>query len=113
MCTISSILLKPTILSYRGSGWAKLNIDKYFTQETDIEKIILVSNVFKDIEILSDKKPELAHAVFFDFKNHFFDKYPDYDGSTAILISEYEKIIRNQPNLIHPFFSNKQQGIIN
>ena len=94
------------------SGWAKLNIDKYFTQETDIEKIILVSKVFKDIEILSDKKPELAHAVFFDFKNHFFDKYPGYDGPTAILIFEYEKIIRNRPNSFVPSSVISNRGLL-
>lgn len=84
------------------SGWAKLNIEKYFSEETDIEKIIIVSEVFKDMEILSKQKPELGHAIFFDFKNHFFDKYPNYDGPTARLIFEYERIIQNFPNSFIP-----------
>jgi O-antigen ligase len=94
------------------SGWAKLNIDKYFSQETDIHKNILVSKVFKDIETLSDQNPELALAIFFDFKNHFFDKYPSYDGPTANLIFEFEGMIQNHPNPFIPSSVLSNKGLI-
>ena len=94
------------------SGWAKLNIDKYFSQETDIHKVILVSKVFKDIETLSDQKPELALAIFFDFKNHFFDKYSSYDGPTANLIFEFERMIQNHPNPFIPSSVLSNKGLL-
>ena len=75
ICFIFSIsYVNPSFNVISSSEWSKLNADQYFTKETDIEKIILVSEVFKDIEILSTNKPDLAHAIFWDFKNTFFDK---------------------------------------
>jgi hypothetical protein len=101
--------VNPSFNVISSSEWSKLNADQYFTKETDIEKIILVSEVFKDIEILSTNKPDLAHAIFWDFKNTFFDKYPNYDGAMAKLILEYDRLIQTKTNKFIPssVISNK------
>ncbi len=84
------------------SEWSNLNIERFFTQETDIEKIIMTSEVFQDIKYISQQNPELAHAIFFDFKNRFFDRYPKDKGTVSKLILEYENLIKVNSNLYIP-----------
>ncbi|MBT3668546.1 MAG: O-antigen ligase family protein [Opitutae bacterium] len=113
ICLLFSLsYTNPSFTVINNSGWAKLNIDKYFTHETDIEKIIMVSEIFKDIKILSKKKPELAHAIFWDFKKRFFDKYPNHKGPMAKLILEYDKIIQLKANRLIPSSALSNKGLL-
>jgi O-antigen ligase len=82
--------------------WNELNIEKALSEETSIEKIIMVSESFKNISSLSYVNPNLSHTVFFDFKNRYFDEFPKSNSSSANLIHDYEKLISLTPSGFFP-----------
>ena len=49
----------PTYQVLENKDWAKLEIENSLAQETDIEKIVMVSESFKNIMVLSKTNPSL------------------------------------------------------
>jgi len=92
----------PTYKVLENKDWAKLEIENSLAQETNIEKIVMVSESFKNIMVLSKTNPSLSHTVFFDFKNRYFDKFPNSITSSAKLIIKYENLITLSPHLFLP-----------
>ena len=101
--------------SYRileNKEWNELNFEEVLSEETNIEKIIMVLENFKNISDLSSVNPNLAHTVFFDFKNRYFDKFPKSNSSSAKLIYDYENLISLTPNGFFPTLVTSSTNII-
>ena len=101
--------------SYRileNKEWNELNFEEVLSEETNIEKIIMVLENFKNISDLSSVNPNLAHTVFFDFKNRYFDKFPKSNSSSAKLIYDYENLISLTPNGFFPTLVISSTNII-
>lgn len=92
----------PTYKVLDNKDWAELEIENSLAQETNIEKIVMVSESFKNIMILSKTNPSLSHTVFFDFKNRYLDKFPNSITSSAKLMIKYENLITLSPHSFLP-----------
>ena len=92
----------PTYKVPNNKDWAELGIENSLAQETNIEKIVMVSESFKNIMVLSKTNPSLSHTVFFDFKNRYHDKFPNSITASAELITDYENLITLSPYPLLP-----------
>ena len=68
----------------------KIDFDQYFSRETNVEKIEILRNRFRNIAVAQDKDPKLALAIFLDLKNQFHDKYGQADSPCLDLLKLYE-----------------------
>ena len=94
--------LNPTYKILDIKEWGNLNVEKSLSEETNIEKIIMVSETFRNISDLSLSESNLCHTVFFDFKNRYFDKFPQSKSPCTKLILDYENKITLTPNSYLP-----------
>ena len=75
----------------------KIDFDQYFSRETNVEKIEILRNGFRNIAVAQDKDPKLALAIFLDLKNQFHDKYGQADSPCLDLLELYEDKLKNDP----------------
>ena len=54
--------------------WIKLNVQKSLTEEFNISKVQMAIKAFDNIYKVSKKDPELSVALFFHFKNNYYDR---------------------------------------
>ena len=108
----STSYLNPSYRILESKEWYELNIEKAISEETNIEKIIMAAENFKNISNLSFVNPNLSHTVFFDFKNRYFDKFPQSDSSSAKLIYDYENLISLKPNGFFPTLAISHTNIL-
>jgi hypothetical protein len=93
--------LNPRYSTLDLKAWNELNADQYFTDETDLEKVGMLSNGFRNINAVREKDPQLALTLFFDLKNRFSDQFNDIDSPSSALLDAYnEKIFSNPIELL-------------
>jgi len=89
--------LNPRYTTLDLKEWNKLNAGQYFTDETDLEKVGMLSNGFRNINAVREKDPQLALTLFFDLKNRFSDQFNDIDSPSSALLNAYEEKIFANP----------------
>ncbi|MBT3635431.1 MAG: O-antigen ligase family protein [Opitutae bacterium] len=89
--------LNPRYVTLDVKEWNEINADKYFSEETNFEKIGMLSNGFRNINAVREKDPQLALTLFFDLKNRYFDRFDGTDSPSANLLNAYEEKIGRKP----------------
>lgn len=97
--------LNPSYRIISQKNWTQLDIERCLANESNIEKVVMTSEAFKNIFSISKKDPSLSNAIFFDFKNIYSDKFPNSKSSTQELIIKYENLIKNNQTKYIPTLS--------
>ena len=95
-CSIS--FLNPSYKVLTPQEWYDLNIDEYFSRETNLEKTYALRNGFRNILSVQEKDPNLSVALFFDLKNNYFDNFDSSQSPCTELLKLYESKIK-RPNV--------------
>lgn len=89
--------LNPKYVTLELKEWNEINAGKYFSEETNLEKIGMLSNGFQNIIAVQEKDPQLALALYFDLKNRYFDQFGGTDSPCTNLLDAYEEKIWRKP----------------
>jgi len=89
--------LNPRYVTLDKKEWNEINAGKYFSEETNLEKVGMLSNGFRNIKAVREKNPQLALTLFFDLKNRYFDRFDGPDSPSSNLLNAYEKKIGSKP----------------
>ena len=89
--------LNPKYVTLNLKEWNEFNAGKYFSEETNLEKVGMLSNGFRNINADREKDPQLALTLFFDLKNRYFDRFEDTGSPCKNLLNAYEEKIDHKP----------------
>ena len=78
--------------------WIKLNVQKSLTEEANISKVQMAIKAFDNIYKVSKKDPELSVALFFHFKNNYYDRFNKEATPIDKLIIRYQNNIKLNKN---------------
>lgn len=88
----------PTYKILNDDEWIKLNVQKSLTEEANISKVQMAIKAFDNIYKVSKKDPELSVALFFHFKNNYYDRFNKEDTPIDKLIIRYQNNIKLNKN---------------
>lgn len=85
--------LNPRFKTLGIKEWSELNAEQYLSEEPDLEKILIITKGFRNIQAVSEKDPQLALTLFFDLKNRYADQFKKTNSPCSNLLDAYEEKI--------------------
>jgi O-antigen ligase len=92
--------------------WIKLNIQESLNKEVNISKVQMTVKAFDNIYKVSKQDPELSVALFFHFKNNYYDSFNKENSSIDKFIIKYQNNIKLNKNDYLPTLPLKNTKVV-